>query len=219
MRNNQINFRVMKLSIAEGLYLIALDDEEGRLLAATEKTIIPGLLSAAILELYIHKKISLSDGHLEVIDSSGTGNVVLDKILQKLQSGTDVVHQVKDLEPKFKDLMENLNQLLCQRGILQKEETKLLWIPLSQRMDNANYVFEEDIRNNLKAIVFKSAKPSPAFAILMSLVYDCNILEEVFRDRDDLVDAVKVAKDMPNSPVLDKELSLALKAFKAYFGK
>ena len=209
----------MKLSIAEGLYLIALDDEEGRLLAAAEKTIIPGLLSAAILEMYIQKKISISGGHLEVVDSSGTGNVVLDKILQKLHSGTEIVEQVKDLEHNFKDIMEDLNSLLAQRGILQKEETKLLWIPLSERMDNANYAFEEEIRNNLKAMVFKSAKPSPSFAVLMSLIYDCNILEEVFPEKDDLVDAVKVAKDMTNSPSLDQELSGALLALKAFFGK
>jgi len=209
----------MKLSIAEGLYLIALDDEEGRLLAAAEKTIIPGLLSAAVLEMYIQKKISLDGGHIQVVDSSGTGNGVLDKILQKLRSGTEIVEQVQELEHHFKDIMTDLNQLLGQRGILQKEETKLLWIPLSERMDNANYAFEEEIRNNLKAMVFKSAKPSPSFAVLMSLIYDCNILEEVFPDRDDLVDAVKVAKDMPDSPALDESLSNALMTLKGHFGK
>jgi len=209
----------MKLSIAEGLYLIALDDEEGRLLAAAEKTIIPCLLSAAVLEMYIHKKISLDGGRVQVIDSSGTGNGVLDKILQKLHSGTGIIEQVQELEHHFKDIMTDLNGLLAQRGILQKEETKLLWIPLSERMDNANYAFEEEIRNNLKAMVFKSAKPSPSFAVLMSLIYDCNILEEVFPDRDDLVDAVKVAKDMPGSAVLDENLSGALLILKEHFGK
>lgn len=199
--------------------MIALDDEEGRLLAAAEKTIVPGLLSAAVLELYIQKKIKLAGGHIEVVDSSGTGNGILDAILHKLHSGAELVEEVKNLEHLFKDIMTDLNQLLAQRGILQKEETKLLWIPLSERMDNANYAFEEEIRNNLKAMVFKSAKPSPAFAILMSLIYDCNILEEVFPDRDDLVDAVKVAKDMPESPVLDDELKGALKTLKGYFGK
>lgn len=199
--------------------MIALDDEEGRLLAAAEKTIVPGLLSAAVLELYIQKKIKLTGGHIEVVDSSGTGNGILDKILHKMHTGVELVEEVRNLEHLFKDIMIDLNQLLAQRGILQKEETKLLWIPLSERMDNANYAFEEEIRNNLKAMVFKSAKPSPAFAVLMSLIYDCNILEEVFPDRDDLVDAVKVAKDIPDSPVLDEQLSAALKTLKAHFGK
>ena len=46
-----------------------------------------------------------------------------------------------------------------------------------------------------------------------------NGLEEVFPDRDDLVDAVKVAKDIPSLPGLDPELSSALLALKDYFGK
>jgi hypothetical protein len=209
----------MKLSIAEGLYLIALDDEEGRLLAAAEKSIVPALFSAIILELYIQKKVNLSDGHVNVIDSAGTGNVILDSVLSKLHSGAELIPEIKKLEGEFKDLMGDFNQLLAQRGILRKEETKLLWIPLSERMDNANYAFEQEIRNNLQAMVFKSAKPSPAFAVLMSLIYDCDILDEVFPDRDDYVDAVKVAKDMPNSPVLDKELASVLHSLKSYFGK
>lgn len=207
----------MKLSIAEGLYLIALDDEEGRLLSAAEKTIIPGLMSAAVLELYLQKKIKLPNGTIEVVDSSGTGNGILDQILHKIHSGVGLIDEVKNLEHHFKDIMTDLNQLLAQRGILQKEETKLLWIPLSERMDNANYAFEQEIRNNLQAMVFKNAKPTPSFAILMSLIYDCKILEEVFPDRDDLVDAIKVAKDIPNSPILDEELSAALKDLKVYF--
>jgi golgi phosphoprotein 3 len=209
----------MKLSIAEGLYLIALDDEEGRLLAAAEKAIIPGILSAIVLELYLQKKITLQGGVVSVVDSTGTGNGVVDKVLKKIRSGMDVVEEVKSLEHDFKDIMTDLNALLAQRGILQKEATKLLWIPLSQRMDNANYAFEQEIRNNIQAMVFKNAKPTPSFAILMSLIYDCNILDEVFSDKDDLVDAVKVAKDIVNSPALDEELSGALKALKAYFGK
>ncbi|MEM6829155.1 MAG: hypothetical protein AAF551_01480, partial [Bacteroidota bacterium] len=96
-------------------------------------------------------------------------------------------------------------------------ETRLLWIPLSERMDNANYAFEQEIRNTLKAIVFKSAKPSPAFVVLFSLIYDCDILSEVFRDKDELVDAEKVGKDIVNSSEIDTDLSNALQKLKSYF--
>ncbi|MFH6981945.1 GOLPH3/VPS74 family protein [Marinoscillum luteum] len=208
----------MKISIAEGLYLIALDDEEGRLLAAAEKTIVPGLISAAILELHLLKKVGLKDNKISSVEQSGTGNGILDGILRKLKTGLDFLDAVEDLSHHFKDIQEDLNQLLVQRGILRKEATKLMWIPLSERMDNANYSFEQDIRNSLKTIVFKSAKPTISFVILMSLIYDCQILSEVFRDKDELIDAVKVAKDMVDSPVLTPEVSTALKELKKYFG-
>lgn len=208
----------MKLSIAEGFYLIALDDEEGRILAAAEKTVVPGVISACILELYLLKKIKLDGGNISVIDTIGTGNGILDNVLKKLQTGPSLLDQIKTLSTKFKDIQEDLNALLAQRGILKKEETKLLWIPLSDRMDNANYAFEQEIRNNLKAIVFKSSKPSPAFTILFSLIDDCNILNEVFKDKDELIDAEKVGKEIVARSGVDAELADALKRLKSFFG-
>lgn len=208
----------MKLTIAEGLYLIALDDEEGRLLSAAEKSIDAGVLSAFVLELYLLKKITFNDGQIQVADATGTGNAIMDQILQKLKSGIPFIEQIKNIEHHFTHIQEDLTELLMQRGILKKEATKLLWIPLSERMDNANYAFEQEIRDSLKTIVFKNAKPTASFVILMSLIYDCHILSEVFQDKDELIDAVKVAKDIVDSPVIDSSLSSVLKELKKYFG-
>ena len=208
----------MKISIAEGLYLIALDDEEGRLLAAAEKTIVSGIISAMVLELHLLKKIKIDlDGKMAVEDTTGTGNGILDNVLKKLKSGSEVIETVENLSHHFKDIQEDLNELLVQRGILRKEATKLMWIPLSERMDNANYAFEQEIRNGMYAIVFKSAKPSAAFVVLMSLIYDCDILDEVFKDKDELIDAVKVAKDIINSPSVTPEVSKVLERLKKFF--
>jgi Golgi phosphoprotein 3 len=207
----------MKLTIAEGLYLIALDDEEGRLLSAAEKKIDAGVLSAFVFELYLLKKITLNEGKVQVVDASGTGNAILDQVLQKLKTGTPFVDQVKNLVHHFTHIQQDLTELLMQRGILKKEATKLLWIPLSERMDNANYAFEQEIRDSLKTIVFKNAKPTPSFVVLMCLIYDCHILDEVFADKDELIDAVKVAKDIVDSPVIDASLSAVLKDLRKYF--
>jgi Golgi phosphoprotein 3 len=54
---------------------------------------------------------------------------------------------------------------------------------------------------------------------LMSLIYDCHILDEVFSDKDELIDAVKVAKDIVNSPVIDEHLSNVLIELRKYFSK
>ncbi|MEM9681458.1 MAG: GPP34 family phosphoprotein, partial [Bacteroidota bacterium] len=116
----------MKLSIAEGFYLIALDDEEGRILSAAEKTVVPGVIAACILELYLLKKVKLDGGNVAVIDTIGTGNGILDNVLKKLETGPSLTNQINTLSNKFKDVQEDLNALLAQRGILRKEETKLL---------------------------------------------------------------------------------------------
>ena len=197
--------------------MIALDDEEGRVLSVAEKTVVPGVISACILELYLLKKVSLDGGIVKVLDTVGTGNGILDNVLKKLQSESSVVDQVKSLSSKFKDIELDLNALLVQRGILKKEETKLLWIPLSERMDNANYAFEQDIRNHLKAIVFKDAKPSPAFTIVFCLIDYTNILEEVFSDKDALVQAKKVGKEIIERSGISGGLAISLRQLKEVF--
>ncbi|MEP2024352.1 MAG: GPP34 family phosphoprotein [Reichenbachiella sp.] len=208
----------MKLSLAEGLMLIALDDEEGRLLSAAEHSIDHGLLSILILELSLIKRIGFEDNKIIVKDSTGTGNKVLDNVLKAVGGGGDSVsNTVKKIAPGFDGIQDEMIDLLVQRGILKVESTKLLWIPVSERMDNANYAFEQEIRDTLKAVVQKGQKPTPAIVILLSMISNCKILEEVFKEKDELIDAVKAAKDITNSPVVDPETQKVLNDLKAHF--
>lgn len=208
----------MKISIAEGLYLIMLDDQEGRLLAAAEKSFNYGLLSAAIFDLKLLKKIDIKGGKIEVLDQTGTANGVLDKVLQNLEPGAPFIEQLGKLNDTFKDLRADMDALLVQRGILKREETKLLWIPLSERMGNANYVFEQEIRNGLRTIVLQETnKARHFFMILLSLIYDCQILDEVFTERDDFIDAEKAAKDIVNRPEMNAEIGSVLSDLREFF--
>ncbi len=210
----------MKLSIAEGLMLIALDDDEGRLLAAAEHSIDKGLIASCILELALSKKLSFSGGKIVVNDNSGTGNKILDHILKGIgQGGDQVTNTIDKLAPGFDHIQEEVIELLVQRGILSVESTKLLFIPISERMDNANYAFEQEIRDVLKAVVLKGQKPSPAVVVLISMINNCKILEEVFPDEDELIDAIKVVKDILKLGVVDEEMKTVLSDLKLYFAK
>lgn len=208
----------MKLSLAEGLMLIALDDDEGRLLAAAEHTIDQGLIGIILLELCLIKRIGFEGGKIVVKDNTGTGNKVLDAVLKAVGGGgSSAVDTVKSLAPKFDKIQDDMIELLVQRGILKVESTKLLWIPVSERMDNANYAFEQEIRDTLKAVVFKGMKPTPSIVALMSMINNCRILEEVFPDEDELIDAVKVAKDIGRMGVVDDDMQGVLEDFKGHF--
>ncbi|MFY0626655.1 MAG: GPP34 family phosphoprotein [Reichenbachiella sp.] len=208
----------MKLSLAEGLMLIALDDEEGRLLSAAEHSIDHGLLAIVILELSLIKRIGFDGDKLVIKDSTGTGNKVLDSVLNALGGGGDtVVNTIKKMSPSFDKIQDDVIELLVQRGILKVESTKLLWIPVSERMDNANYAFEQEIRDTLKAVVQKGQKASLAIVVLMSILNNCKILGEVFREKDELIDAVKVAKDITTSAAVDPQTQVVLESLKSHF--
>jgi Golgi phosphoprotein 3 len=210
----------MKLSLAEGLMLIALDDDEGRLLAAAEHSIDKGLIASCILELALSKKVSFQGGKILVKDGTGSGNKILDDVLKAIgQGGDDITVTIDRMAAGFDHIQDEVIELLVQRGILSVESTKLLFIPISERMDNANYAFEQEIRDVLKAVVLKGQKPSPAVVVLLSMITYCRILEEVFPDEDELIDAIKVAKDVVKMGVVDNEMRTVLEELKIYFTK
>lgn len=210
----------MKLSLAEGLMLIALDDDEGRLLAAAEHSIDKGLIASCILELALSKKVSFQGGKVLVNDNTGTGNKILDDVLKAIgQGGEDITVAIDRMVVGFDHIQDEIIELLVQRGILSVESTKLLFIPISERMDNANYAFEQEIRDVLKAVVLKGQKPSPAVVVLLSMIAYCRILEEVFPDEDELIDAIKVAKDVVKMGAVDTEMRTVLEELKIYFTK
>ncbi len=206
----------MRLSLAEGLYLIALDDAEGRLLASAEKTIKHGLVVAGVLELCVSGKLDLEGDIVHVKNTGGTGNKLLDSILASVGEGGAVNEVVSKITGDIPEIEEDTIQLLITRGIIKKESTKLLWIPVSERMGNANYAFEQEIRDSLHKIVLKGAKPTPSWVVLMSLIHYNNLLSEVFRKKDDLIDAVKVSKDVAKNAV-DENLAKALTNLSNHF--
>ncbi|MEQ9423422.1 MAG: GPP34 family phosphoprotein [Cyclobacteriaceae bacterium] len=206
----------MRLSLAEGLYLIALDDEEGRLLASAERTIDHGLVAAALLELVVTGRLALEGTLVVVKNTSGTGNKVLDSVLSLVGEGGDIIDVVKRIVDELDEIQNDVTQLLVTRGIIRKEATKLLWIPVSERMGNANYAFEQEIRDSLYKIVMKNAKPTPAWVVLMTMIHYNNLLGEVFKKKDDEIDAVKVAKDKARNAV-DANLAATFTKLSTHF--
>jgi len=206
----------MKLSLAEGLYLIALDDEHGRLLASALKSINDGLIAASILDLYLSKAIAFKGGNVQKTGSGSTENRLQDVVLKNIKDG-DVIENIIQLRSPLAHIQTEISELLVHRGIIKKEATKLLWIPVSERMDNQNYAYEQAIRDHLSAIVVDGEKPTKIYLFLMSLVYDCHLLEEVFHNKDTLIDAVKFAKDIPKSNLLDAETSTIIGKYKDHF--
>ena len=74
----------LQISISEGLYLIALGDEEGQLLKKSEKVIDYGLIAGGILELYLIGSIRIEKEIIKISSTNQTGNIFLDSILINL---------------------------------------------------------------------------------------------------------------------------------------
>ena len=83
----------LRLSISEGLYLIALGDDEGQLLKKSEKVIDYGLIVGGILELYLIGSISVEKEIIKISSTNQTGNIFLDEIIINLNERSGIIEE------------------------------------------------------------------------------------------------------------------------------
>ena len=197
----------LRLSISEGLYLLALGDDEGQLLKKSEKVIDYGLIAGGILQLYLIGSVRLEEGIIKKSSSDQTGDIFLDKILINLTEGSGITEELLRLKNKLKKFHFDLEELLIARGILKRKENSLLWVPLSERMENVNYAYEHEIRNTLKALVLRGFKNDVSFSILLSLINDCHLLSEVFRSSNELSDAKNCVQNLRKLAGVNEDLA------------
>ena len=209
----------LRLSISEGLYLLALGDVEGQLLKKAEKGIDYGVIAGGILQLSLMGSISLEKGFIKIISTKQTGHIFLDKVLKNLTEGGGLIEEILRLKNELKKLHDDLEELLIGRGILKREENTLLWIPLSERMENVNYAYEKEIRNTLKALVLRGFKNAVSFSILFSLTHDCHLLSEVFRSTSELTDAINLVKNPTKLAGVDEDLAKTLGLISDFFSE
>ena len=112
----------LRLSISEGLYLLASGDVEGQLLKKSDKVIDYGLIAGGILQLSLMGSISLEKGFIKIISTKQTGHIFLDKVLKNLTEGGVLIEEILRLKNELKKLHEDLEELLIGRGILKREE-------------------------------------------------------------------------------------------------
>ena len=113
----------------------------------------------------------------------------------------------------------HLEELLIARGILERKENSLLWVPLSERMENVNYAYEQEIRNTLRALVLRGFKNDISFSILLSLINDCHLLSEVFRFSNELSDAKNCVQNLRELAGVNEELANILGLISRFFKK
>ena len=199
----------MKISIPESIFVIALDDEKGRLLAKADKYIHYTLSAAAICELSLLGRLQFSKEKVEIRQTKGTGNRLLDHVLHILpQSPQDILHTVQFLVKHEKDLKEEVIEMLIARGVIDRKAMRLFWLPVAERMQNANYAFEQEIRYSLQRILSKRQPTTPTYTVLFTLLYAANLLDEIFPRKDDYIDAQKVAQDLLKTSSMDERTTV-----------
>jgi len=204
----------MRLTLAEELLLIAMDDEAGKLLASSRKNIDKALRSAILLELALRERIKFDEEKkVKVSNESSTYDKLLNDVLKFISKSPEDKSSsswIETLQKEIKDVKKPVIDRLLQKDILRKEEQKIFWIPVSERFNNENYEKEQEIRERLHEILLRGREPEPKDIMLVNLLHACNLIGEVFKNEEDYQRALKEAEKISNEHPIDATLKATI---------
>jgi hypothetical protein len=196
------------LTLQEQFLLVCLNDDTGQL---REGWIDPALSAAAIAELILGGRLELDAARrVKVVDSSSTGDDLLDRALGRI-AGTSRPQHVQNWltpltwgKPKPRDA---LLRRLAARGILAEEQSRALGIFLQWRFPQRDPRPERELREQLLAALRGERAAAPRLRALILILTVCGRLAEALPDgevgrcREQL--GAMLGGDAPTGPAAD----------------
>ncbi|WP_299036415.1 GPP34 family phosphoprotein [uncultured Pseudokineococcus sp.] len=170
-----------ELTLPEELLLLVYDDEKG---STWSTTLDVGLGGAVQVDLSLRGRVDVRDGDLVVLDATPTGEPVLDAALAEVAAGARPKPPKRWLTALGKDARAASLERLVERGVLRREEGRVLGLFPRTRYPEADGGPEARVRQRLHDAVVVGTTPDARTAALASLVRALRLRGEVFRGED-----------------------------------
>jgi hypothetical protein len=206
----QTKTRQSMLTLAEELYLIALDDEKGRVPANLTGSIRFGLAGAFLAELMLTGKITINDKQRVVVnDWSPVNDELLDETISIMGSSLHprkLEHWINLISSQINKPEKRLALSLVEHGILRKEEKTFLWVIPYEAYPEKDASAKYWRKQSLREVVLAGGKPDDQTLVLLSLVRSLRMLNLVFTH-----DELKAARQKIDQMTEDEEIGKAVR--------
>jgi golgi phosphoprotein 3 len=198
----------MELNLIEEFLLIALDDDKGQFV--TDSThLYMGFSGAILLEMALREKISIVNDKVILVNDAYEKEMVINKTIDLIKASDKNrkvkywVNKIADNASQMKD--DTLNGLM-RKGILGKEDSKILWIIPNTKYPTQNATPENKVRQRLHDVMLEGEKANPHDVMLLSLIDVSELTREAFRDKEEY----KIVKKKIKAISQDIEISQAV---------
>jgi golgi phosphoprotein 3 len=175
------------LSLAEEVLLLALDDETGTLREGLPGTLGRTLVAAVLMELAFLARIDTDQRVLFVVDSTPTGDPVLDDALAHLakqDKQRSSYAELKHLLGQAHEIQQRLLDRLVGRGILEVASERILWVFGARRYPLLDDREITEVKARLREVVLGDDLPDPRDAVLLSLVEAAHLWGDAFSENE-----------------------------------
>lgn len=173
-------------SLQEEFLLLCLNDETGRF-ELVPMCLNVGLNAAGLGDLLLSNRLALDHDKVRVVDSTATGDEVLDTALTRLtmsKRARALWRWIGSLYGKTGTAGDILVPRLVRRGILTQREGKVLWVFHRAEYPTVDGTHEEQMRRQISDAILREGSFDDRTAILIALLNACGVLRFVLRGLD-----------------------------------
>jgi hypothetical protein len=210
----------MELTLSEELMLLALDDDEGDVIFSASMALQYGLAGALIFEMIFRKNIVLDDKTVKLGANNQFEKQIYQEIVELIRSQKkekDLEYWIWKISNKISDIKENILTRLIEKGILKKEEGKILWLIKYEKYPQQNPIPEIETRMKIRNTVLSNSEPDAKTLALISLINSCQLVDEIFT-KHERKSARKRIKEIIKNDELGKSVSHTIAAISVVIG-
>lgn len=171
------------LSFAEEIYLLALDEEKGKLRPRPSFVLEYAMAGALLMDLALADRIDADLSALKVISETSMGDRLLDEVLRELcgqPRPQPISFWLKELADQSREIEQRVLDSLVRKGVLRRDSRKILWVFQVHRypvLDNRDV---KEVRTRLHELILGDDIPEPRDIVLISLGNACRLMATLF---------------------------------------
>jgi hypothetical protein len=172
------------LTILEEFLLLALDDEAGQFYGFARSTLDCASVGAVLMDLTLRQRLDNDLKTLFIIDTVPTGDDILDPVLQTMALAPvlephPITYWLRQLMDEGEALREKALQRLVARGILKREDKKILWMFGARRYPMAHDKEIREVKLRILGVLLRDDIPSPHDMMLTALAQACGLFRHI----------------------------------------
>ena len=174
------------LRFVEEILLLLLRDDDGKFVSVSQSSIDRAVAGAVLMELAMENRIDTDLEHLILVDATPVDDGLLDPTLAMIAEGQerDARHWVEQTAQKALEIREATLDRLVERGILEREDDRFLWVFRSRRYPTIDGEAEREVKLRIMGVLFSDEIPSPRDVVIICLAHACGIFSELLSKRE-----------------------------------
>lgn len=177
------------LTILEEFLLLALDDIAGQFYPLARSTLDCACAGAVLMDLTLRHRIDNDLRDMFVTDATPTGDPVLDPILQMMAlspvlTPKPITHWLRHFADEGEALREKALKRLETRGILAREDKKILWVFGARRYPLLHHEEQREVKLRILGVILQDDIPAPHDIMLVALAQACDLFSHILSDHE-----------------------------------